>query len=231
MTDANDGAPASGETAGTDSSGAGMTDGTGDGPDSEALRRELGEIKRAVGLHDSHPYWWRWWLIEGLGVAVLFPLFNVGFRYDFSMPLIAALVAVFLGHQYALYRVQQAYDEPTTGVPDWGTWHLVFFAGLVAWIVGLSPVLDAVDGLAETPITWVGAGIVIGVAFMYMGQLLGAYGIRRADRTAFYAGGCWVLAVSAALPWAPLIDGWEFAVLGLAYGGYCVVAYAVLARI
>ncbi|WP_247731248.1 hypothetical protein [Halovivax limisalsi] len=228
----NAGASSSDHGSGTDAEATPSLAASDDVPsDPEALRAELGQIKRAVGLAESHPYWWRMWLVEGLGVALLFPLFNVGFVYGFSIPVVGGLLAVFAGHQYALYRVQRAYDEPTTGIPDWGRWHLGFFAGLFAWIVGLSPVLDAVPGLAETPLIWVGAGIVMGVAFFYMGQLLGAYHIRSADRNAFYLGGSWLLAVSAALPWLPdTVQDWAFATLGLAYGLYCLVAYVVLAR-
>ncbi|AGB15293.1 hypothetical protein Halru_0666 [Halovivax ruber XH-70] len=183
-----------------------------------------------MGLSESHPYWWRWWLVEGLGVALGFTLFNVGFVYGFSIPVIVGLVAVFGGHQYVLSRVQRSYEEPTTGVPGWGRWHVGVYAGLLAWIVGFWPVQSSVEGVAETPLIWVGAGIVMGVAFVYMGQLLGAYDIRSADQYAFYVGGFWLLAVSAALPWIPAVENWSFATLGLAYGLYCVVAYVVLAR-
>ncbi|MFC3956765.1 hypothetical protein [Halovivax cerinus] len=214
----------------SDESTRGTLPSQGADPDPEALRSELGQIKRAVGLHESAPYWWRWWLVEGLGVALLFPLLNVGFVYGFSWPILVGLVAVFGGHQYVLYRIQRAYDEPATGVPDWGTWHVGVYAGLGAWIVAYWPVSESVAGLSATPLIWVGAGIVMGVAFVYMGQLLGAYGIRSADRNAFYVGGVWLLAVSAALPWLPTIEEWAFATLGLAYGLYCVLAYIALAR-
>ena len=43
-------------------------------PDKEALQEELGQIKYALGLAEEYPYWWRWWLIEGVGVGILFPL-------------------------------------------------------------------------------------------------------------------------------------------------------------
>lgn len=200
-------------------------------PDKETLQTELDQIKRAVGLHEEHPYWWRWWLVEGVGVGIFFPLFNVGFLEGFSYPLIGAIVAVFAGHQYVLWRIQQSYERPTTGVPSWGIWHLIVFAGISALIVGLYPILDTIEGLGETPFLWVCLGTVLGVAYGYMGQLLAAYGIRRADCYAFYAGGAWILLVSAALPWVATIEGWEFATFGIAYALYCVTAYVVLARL
>lgn len=209
----------------------GPVDATTTAPDKEDLEADLEQIKRAVGLRESHPYWWRWWLVEGVGVAILFPLLNVGFVEGFSVPLIAAIVGGFLAHQYLLARIQRDYEEPSSAVPSWGHWHLAFFAGIAALYAGVYPIYGEIEGVGDTPLLLVALGVVLGVAYLYMGQLLAAFDVRRADRTAFYVGGAVILVVSAALPWVPAIEGWEFATLGVAYGAYSVAAYVALARI
>jgi|GEM_PF-3154049 len=208
-----------------------MTDtGDSDEIDAEVLQSELSQIKRAVGLQDEYPYWWRWWLVEGVTVALLFPLMNAGMAWGFSYPLIALIIGLFGAHQIILWRIQQRYEEPMTDVPSWGRWHLIFFAGIGAAILGFMPIIDQVDGLGETPAVLVTVGIILGIAYAYMGQLLEAYDIRNADCYAFYLGGIVIMAVSAALPWVSAIEGWEFATLGVTYGLYGVLAYAVLSR-
>ncbi len=198
--------------------------------DKDVLEKELGQIKQAVGLQDEYPYWWRWWLVEGVGVGITLPLLEWGVREGFSLVLIGALIAVFVAHQLALYHIQSSYEPPTTGIPSWGTWHLAFFAALGAVLVGMNPFLDAID-TSETLVLWlVVVGGLLGLGYLSLGQLLEAHNIRKADRYAFYAGGIWILGLVAVIPYVPQVYGWAFTIFGVSYACYCIVAYVILSR-
>lgn len=200
-------------------------------PDKAALRAELGQIKAAMGLREEYPYWWRWWLVEGIGVGLLFPLIQFGLREEFSYPLIAVIAGVFLGHQLALWRVLKGYEKPTTGVPSWDAWNVTFIGGIVAVAVGLGPVTDQLAFEYAMTALFVAAGSIAGVAYLFMGQLLEGYNIRAADRYAFYVGGAWLLALVAVVPHVPLLRGWAFAVLGLGLAVHNIGSYVVLSRV
>ncbi|WP_247002567.1 hypothetical protein [Halosolutus gelatinilyticus] len=199
--------------------------------DKRALQEELGQIKRAVGLQEEYPYWWRWWLVEGLGTGVIFPLLEWGIRDGFSAPLIVALVAVTLAHQLSLYRIQSRYERPTTGIPSWGQWHLALFAGTIAVFVGVRPFFDAVDGDEILTLWLVLVAGLLGLGYLYLGQLLRAYDIRKPDRYAFYTGGVWILVLAAAIPYVPAAHGFAFTIFGASYASYCILAYVVLSRV
>ncbi|WP_255169081.1 hypothetical protein [Natrononativus amylolyticus] len=204
---------------------------TGDDVDKDALQEELGQIKQAMGLREAHPYWWRFWIVEGLGVGIIFPIMQLGLRDGFSPWIVALLVGVFVAHQLVLWRVLSAYERPTTGVPSWRTWHFVLFAGFGALLVGIRPFFDAIDPAQRLTLWLVVVASVFGVAYLYLGQLLAAYDIRRADCYAFYLGGAWILVLAAVIPYLSAIRGWEFAVFGIAYALYCIAAYVVLSRV
>lgn len=201
------------------------------GDDKDSLREELDQIKQAMGLQEAYPYWWRFWIVEGVGVGIIFPIMQLGLRDGFRPWIVALLVGAFVAHQLVLWRVLSAYERPTTGVPSWRTWHYVLFAGLGALIVGLGPFSDAIEPAQRLTLWLVLIATVMGVAYLYLGQLLGAYEIRDADRYAFYLGGAWMLVLAAAIPHLSIVRGWEFAVFGVAYALYCIIAYVVLSRV
>lgn len=199
--------------------------------DRDVLQEELGQIKRAMGLSEAHPYWVRSWLVEGIAVAVLFPLFQLGLRDGFDARVTGLIVVTYAGFWFAGRRIRARAERPTTGVPSWTTWHAVVFAGMGALIVGLDPVFDLLDEARAFTLAMVVGGTVVGVGYMFMGQLLAAYEVRRSDRYAFYVGGAWILVLAACIPHVGAFDGWEFAVLGVGIGFHGVVTFLVLSRI
>ncbi|MCU4972481.1 hypothetical protein OB955_06985 [Halobacteria archaeon AArc-m2/3/4] len=209
----------------------GPGDDAGPDPDKEALRAELGQIKAAMGLREEYPYWWRWWLVEGIGVGLLFPLIQFGLRDGFSYPLIALVVGVFLGHQLALWRILKDYEKPTTGVPSWDAWNVTLIAGILAIAIGFGPVTDQLAFEYTMTVIFVAAGSVAGVAYLFMGQLLEGYDIRTADRYAFYVGGAWLLVLVAVVPHVPFLREWAFAVLGIGLAIHNIGSYVVLSRV
>ncbi|GAB3021676.1 hypothetical protein [Natronobiforma cellulositropha] len=199
--------------------------------DKEHLQEELGQIKQAMGLAEAHPYWVRTWLIEGVSVGVLFPLFQLGLRDGFEPWLLVTLAGVFALYVLVSRWAKRTSEDPTTGVPSWTTWHVVVFAGIGALVVGLGPLFAQLDEASSQTLAMVLGGTVVGVGYMYMGQILEGYAVRRADRNAFYVGGAWILVLTGFIPRIDAVTGWEFAVLGIGIAIYGIVAYLVLSRI
>jgi hypothetical protein len=199
--------------------------------DKEELQEELGQIKDAMGLHERYPYWSRWWLIEGVGVGILFPLIQLLVRG--TLPLVWFLVlagGVFITHQVALRRVIARYERPATGVPNWMNWQYIAFAGIIALGIALLPVIEALDEVFTLYYAFVAGGSILGVTYLFVGQLLEAYHIRKSDRYAFYVGGLWLLVLTAVLPNLPTIREWAFAALGIGLAIHHIGSYLYISR-
>lgn len=200
-------------------------------PNAEGLQEELGQIKEAMGLAEEHPYWWRFWLVEGIGLGIGLSIVQLGLRDGFSPLLVVFLVGVFSAHQLMAWRILHEYDRPTTGIPSWTAWNITYGAGTLALVVGLLPILEELAFEDLIVVGVVAGGAITGIAYLYMGQLLAAYNIRTADRYAFYTGGCWLLVLAAIIPHVPLLTGWEFAVLGIGLAAHNIGSYVVLSRV
>lgn len=201
--------------------------------DKEELQEELDQIKEAMGLHEQYPYWTRWWLIEGVGIGILFPLIQFVVREPHPIIVLGFLVlagGVLLVGQIARSRGIAHYERPPTGVPDWEKWQYPAIAGVVALVGALLPVLPALKAVSGTYYMVVTVGSMFGVAYLFMGQLLEAYHIRKSDRYAFYVGGLWLLVLTAVLPNIPALRGWALAVLGIGLAIYHVGAYLYISR-
>ncbi|MFC4990092.1 hypothetical protein [Saliphagus infecundisoli] len=200
-------------------------------PDAEGLQEELGQIKAAMGLAEEYPYWWRFWLIEGIGLGIALPIVQLGLRDGFSPLLVVFLGGVLLTHQLVAWRILNEYDRPTTGVPGWTAWNITYGVGSLALAIGLLPIFEQLVFEDIIVIGVVGVGAISGIAYLYMGQLLAAYNIRTADRYAFYTGGCWLLVLAAMIPHIPFFAGWEFAVFGIGLAVHNIGSYVVLSRV
>lgn len=198
--------------------------------DAAALEAELAEIKGAIGLAEDHPYWWRFWIVEGIGVALCFPLIQLLFRGGPELPIAVAFVGLIALETVAKRRIKAAYDPPTTGLPNQRRWLFAMLAGIGTIIVGLPPVFDALGERNAIRLALVAGGAIVGTGYLYMGQLLAAHNIRAADCNAFYVGGAWILVLAAVIPHVPVFEGWEYAVLGLGIAVQHITAYVVLAR-
>ncbi|ELY42921.1 hypothetical protein [Natronorubrum tibetense] len=198
--------------------------------DPNALKSDLEEIKGAIGLAEDHPYWWRFWIVEGVSVGLFFTIAQFWFRGS-SGPLIAGTLVAILAVDYAVKRrLKSSYEPPMTGLPSQRFWMGAVLVGIGALVVGLIPVFEALEGTNAIRLALVSAVAVVGTAYLLMGQLLSAYNIRAADRYAFYAGGAWMLVLAAAIPHISAFEGWEYAVLGIGIALQHVAVYVVLAR-
>lgn len=199
--------------------------------DPNALQSELGEIKSAMGIADSHPYWWRFWIVEGISVGLVFVLVQYWLWWGFDIRLGAAIAIVFGLDYFAKRRIKTAYDPPATGLPSQRRWLAIGFIALAALVVGLIPIFEELGTANSIRLALLAGGVVVGLEFMYMGQLLDAYDIRPADQYAFYVGGVWILVLAVAIPYVSAFRGWEYAVFGLGITVHNVGAYVALARL
>lgn len=200
-------------------------------PDAAELQADLNRIKTAMGLHERYPFWSRWWLIEGVGVGVLFPLIQLFTRGDLSLVWLVLLGGgVFFVHQLAQWRVISQYDRPASGVPSWTNWQYIAVAGVLTLLVGLYPVGDALYASGELSFATIAGATMIGVAYLFMGQLLESYRIRTADRYAFYVSGGWLLVLAAVLPNVPVFQGWVFTAMGVGIAVQHIGAYLYISH-
>lgn len=199
--------------------------------DKETLQEEVGQIKQAMGLTEKHPYWVRSWLVEGVTVGILFPLLQFGLRDEFHPWLVALIVAVFAVYVGVDWWARTAYEGPATGVPSWTSWHVIVFGGIGTLVVGLDPIFAQLEAGNSITLMLVSVGTILGVGYMFMAQLLGAYDIRQADQYAFYVGGAWILLLSAIIPHVALFEGWEYAVFGIGIAVHGVTTSLVLSYI
>lgn len=72
--------------------------------------------------------------------------------------------------------------------------------------------------------------VLIGTAYLVVGNTLKAYRIRARDRYAFYGGGALLVALGTAMPFVEALLTWHYAAFGAAYLAYALASYAVLAR-
>lgn len=66
---------------------------------------------------------------------------------------------------------------------------------------------------------------LLGVGYIFMGQLLDAYHIRKADQRVFFVGGSWSLSLVSMIPCIPVLRERSLAVFGVERGTQHVVSY------
>lgn len=190
-----------------------------------------------MGLHERYPWFTRTWLLEGVGVAILFPLVQVMMIRDFSNPLIGILiVGIMLALLGAYYWINQRWvlveetGRSTTPTPNLNQWHTTIFAGVIALAIGLQPVMEQLPGENLSHVSLM-LFSMYGVGYLFLGQLLDSYHIRKTDRYAIYAGGLWMLVLIAAIPNIPVLREWSIAVLGLGMAIHHISAYIYLSSV
>lgn len=206
-----------------------MTGDVSEDVDADALRTDLKEIKGAMGLASDHPYWWRFWIVEGICVGLLFAVVQFWLREGFRPWIAVTFGGVIAGCELAKRRLRSNY-RPPTGVPDQRRWGLAVFAGIGVLLVGLRPVFESLDATNAVRLALVSSGAVVGVGYVLMGQLLAASGIRAVDQYAFVVGGAWIMTLAAAIPHVPVLRGWEYAAFGIGIALHHVGTYVVLSH-
>ncbi len=199
--------------------------------DPEQLQAQLDRIQEAMGITERYRSAIEQWLVFGVLVAAASVVSQ--FVYANELPWLWYWVVWIggLGGGSALYArlrgesVSWGGDE---GRPDVNAIvGAVYFAFLpILWIVGYyAPDLTYAENslLALSVVS-----VLLGVAYLVVGNVLKAYYIRAGDRYAFYAGGVLLAALGPALPAFEPTRTYPYLVFGGVYLAYSVVAYAYL---
>lgn len=206
---------------------------TADDPDAAALRRDLEQIKDAMGLQERYPSGFRAWLIYGL----LVPLAALGSQavvlYD--LPGWGHWVAWggFLGAGGLYLWITGTPDGDGArgaGKPNIGMQYLAIFGYAVVVLLVVSPQFPGggtLAGQATVFAIFVGA---TGAAYLVVASSLEAYFITQFDRRVLAGGGLWMLALAVAIAWIEPLHTWGYAVFGVAYFVYAMAAYVALRR-
>lgn len=210
--------------------------------DPERLQRQLAEIKGAMGIEERYPGQRTLWLGYGVGVALVGIATEVVFvverlpSWGYVLIWLAFILAAGAAQWWLVSRTPTG---PTPSMaPDWR----VLFATLVVALVALSglvqplfPSLYEVEsarqaGLLEGAYFFGLAIAVAGIGFLFVGNALRAYRIRRRDRWVFYGAGVWMLAYASWFTNSEFLRLAGYAVFGLLFFVYSVAAYVVLGR-
>lgn len=223
-------------------------DGRGGGDpdvDPAELQRQLSEIKGAMGLEERYPGQRRMWPVYGAVMAVLLVALNASFTGYASARLPDWLYFwLFVGTVVAVALVQwRIASKASTGTastpgPDFRVLLGTLFLAVLAFVVLTYPSIEValqhlsqVDGARLEGATVYGAVIAIaGLGFLFTGNGLRAYRIRKRDRYVFYGAGLWMLAYGALMPHYEILGAIGYGLFGVLFFGYSVVAYLVLGR-
>lgn len=208
-----------------------MTDASEVDPDE--LRADLDQIKGALGLQERRPGMTSDWLVFGVFVA-LAGFASQGIELQ-GLPGYYHPIVWFgaMGAAAVLSRAVIARDAEEAPVdrplPSVGFVYGAQFAAWIALQVLLGPTIDAAEGPAASYVFGLSV-ILVGAAYLLVGQTLKAYHIRRRDRTAFYVGGAWMLALGAAVPHVSVLEQYVYGIYGGLYLAYALATYGVLTR-
>ncbi|WP_255192939.1 hypothetical protein [Natronobeatus ordinarius] len=201
--------------------------------DVDALRADLEGIKDAMGLHERYPSQFQLWLVYA--PLTMLAAFGSQAVVTYELPGWghAAAWGGFMGAGalYAWY-VGDEYDEPERGPPKPGTRvQLLAIVGyLLAVLFVVSPFLEDATALVESATIFALVVGAVGASYVVTGATLAAYYVRDRDRYAFYIGGAWILVFAVAMVRIPFLQEWGYAVFGVCYAVYGVLAYLSLAR-
>jgi len=198
--------------------------------DPEQLRTQLSQIQEAMGLTERYRSAVDQWLIFGVLVA----LASVVSQYVYTAELNGFWYAVVWiggvgGGSALLSRLRDSSaGTATDGKPDVNViLFAVYFAFLpILWIVDYyAPDLTYAE---NSLLTLSVIAVLLGVAYLVVGNVLKAYYIRAEDRYAFYVGGIVLVALGPVLPAFELTRTYPYVVFGGVYLAYSVAAYGYL---
>jgi len=205
-----------------------------DEPDVEELQEELSQIKEAMGIADRYEGITSQWLLFGVLVALAAGISQYVMLeglpgYWHAVVWIALL---FGGGAVGMWWLRPG-DGWQTLSPRSDRPGLFFvFGAAYLTIVPLEiVVVGFVGDLTEPTQTLLTLSLVlvmIGLAYLMMGNALRAYRIRNRDRYAFHVGGLLLIGLGTAIPFVEVLQTWAYAVFGGLYLVYALATYAVL---
>ena len=214
-----------------DATGDGGADpGPVDDPDLDALRRDLDQIKTAMGIEERYPGQRRLWLVNGGVVGGAAMLANVIFAMQISNALYIAIWFVLVVLAGLLeWRAAAANDtderEPTP------SWRVVFGTLIAGWVVLTaiaSSIFGDVPGVVQGAYFFSLSITVLGMGYLLAGTLLRAHSIRARDRYPYYAAGVWMLVLAFFMPFVEFLQYFGYAIFGGLFLVHGAVTYYLL---
>jgi len=203
--------------------------------DPAELEAQLDQIKEAMGIQERYEGATAQWLLFGVLVAVAAAISQVVYlrelpAYWHGIVWIGLLFGGGLVGFRVLFEGEDGPSFSSEGKPN--LW--LPFAASYATIFPIQTIAAAflpdLGYRAETIFTLSLILVLIGLAYVLLGNALRAYYIRARDRYAFYAGGILLVALGTAIPSVEVLRTWGYAVFGAVYFVYAVVTYVVLTR-
>lgn len=207
-----------------------MTDNTHVDP--ETLRRDIDQIKEAMGIQERYPSWFHLWLVYAvlvLGASIASQVVVLrglpGYWHGVAW---GGLMGAGGVYQWWLARSED--PTPAGAAPN----VLVQFGAIgsmyVVYVLVLGPVLDGLVPRLAAIITFSLIVALVGVAYLVAGETLKAHRIRARDRYAFYVGGAWILVLAVLMPNVEVLRTWGYVVFGALYAVHGVGSYVLLSR-
>ncbi len=202
--------------------------------DKKALKKEINEIKDAMGLKERYPSRASMWLWVGafVGIACLLSQI-VAFSGASNLwyPVIwfgGVSISQILQKKIRKDRKKEVIKtgtKPSNWIP-----YLVMLliAFVVIWNIG--PLFDGLDQVEITAYTASTIFLMMGAYYFLMGNQLKAYYIRKKDRNAFYVGGGIFVILSAVVPHFYILQKWMWTIYGIAFLGFSLSTYYVLSK-
>ncbi|WP_436907036.1 hypothetical protein [Halosimplex marinum] len=204
--------------------------------DTDDLKRQLSEIKGAMGLAERYPGRARLWLLAGFVVGGAALLAQATF-FLYERLGGAEYTAVWFGF-VAVAGVAtwwMASRLPSATAPETApSWRAVF-GSLAVFLVAATGVAGEaarqVGGL-DRALLYFGLVIAtVGLGLLLTGAVLSAYRVRRRDRLVFYVGGAWILVYASWLPYVQVLRWVGVGLFGILFVVYAIGAYVYLTRV
>lgn len=199
--------------------------------DAESLQEELRLIQDAMGIGERYPSRLRDWLVFGVLVAVASGISQ--YVHLQALPSYWHPVVWFLimgGGGLLAVRWGEGHLVTTDTKPSIPLQFLAAFVAYLPMLVIVSPLADGMGYRQESMLVLGLVLVLLGIAYLGVGNALRAYRIRRRDRFAFYLGGLGMMALGGLMPHSPFLVEWGYATFGALYLVYALLAYAVLAQ-
>jgi hypothetical protein len=204
--------------------------------DPAELEAQLSHIKEAMGLQERYEGITAQWLLFGVLVAVAAAVSQ--YVHLEGLPgywhAVVWVGLLFGGGFVGMWYLLDGEEGPEFGAADGKPSLWLIFVAAYAVVFPIQAVVA--PHLADLPddtgsmLTLSLILVLVGLAYLLMGNALRAYYIRARDRWAFYVGGVLLTALAVAIQYVEVLQTWGYAAFGGLYLVYALATYAVLTR-
>ncbi|MFB6189061.1 MAG: hypothetical protein ABEI57_04185 [Halapricum sp.] len=204
--------------------------------DPDELQAQLDQIKDAMGIDERYAGATRQWLLFGVLVTVASGISQYVYRqhlpgYWFT---VVWTVVLFGGGVVGLRLLFDGDRRPSLGTEAgkpslWFVFGVIYLADVPIQVVA-DRFIPSLGYEAQIVFALSVILVLVGIAYLLIGNALRAYYIRSRDRYAFYAGGLLLIGLGVSIPYVDVLWTWGYAVFGGLYLVYALATYAVLTR-